>query len=250
MICPKCEFDQPDHHYECLRCGVIFAKLEGKASAPPVSFVSMDDDWEEPRSVLKELLLPVDQDPNPLALFGRAVLLAVLTIWGCHFIFASIESNTVGKSFLHLVNLPFHEAGHLIFSPFGKFVSTLGGSLFQLIMPAVCMGVLLIKTRDPFGAAAAQWWLGESFMDIAPYINDARALKLTLLGGITGKDAVDYHDWEYLLRKTGLLQLDHALAYLAQGTGILLMLCALTWMAMNVWMQFKTYRKGSQFKRA
>ncbi len=227
MICPKCDFDQPGAQAECLRCGVIFAKLSDSTLTPPIPSFVIDQDWEQPRSVLKELLLPIDNEPNPFVLLGRTVLLAILTVWGCHFIFASIDANTVGKSFLHLVNLPFHEAGHIIFSPFGKFIQTLGGSLFQLIMPAICMGTLLIKTRDPFGAAAVQWWLGESFMDLAPYINDARALKLTLLGGITGKDAVDYHDWEYLLRKTGLLQLDHFLAYISQGTGIVLMLCAL-----------------------
>jgi hypothetical protein len=75
----------------------------------------------------------------------------------------------------------------------------------------------------------ALWWLAQNFMDIAPYINDARALDLVLLGGFTGKDVADYHDWEYILGKLGLLRFDHFLANLAQFTGILLMITALVW---------------------
>ena len=191
---------------------------------------------------VKDHLLPVPGEPNPLIITGRGVLLVVLTIWSFSFLFASIESNVVGHSFLHMVNLPFHEAGHIIFSPFGRFIKVLGGTLGQLLMPTICLVVLLLRTRDAFGAAVAQWWLAESFVDIAPYINDARALKLILLGGVTGRDVADYHDWEYLLGKLGLLKMDHAIAYLAQGVGIILMLAALLWAAANVWVQFKAYR--------
>lgn len=120
----------------------------------------------------------------------------------------------------------------------------MGGTLGQLLMPAVCAGVLLVRTRDAFGAAVALWWLAESFMDIASYINDARALELILLGGVTGNDVVDYHDWEYILRKLGLLEMDHALAWAAQITGIVLMLSALCWAAANLWAQWRAYRES------
>ena len=43
-------------------------------------------------------------------------------------------------------------------------------------MPFVCLGIFLIKTRDPFGPSVALWRTAESFMDIAPYIDDARAM--------------------------------------------------------------------------
>jgi hypothetical protein len=88
----------------------------------------------------------------------------------------------------------------------------------------------------------AQWWLAESFMDIAPYINDARALNLILLGGVTGKDVEDYHDWEVILRKLGLLSMDHTLALMSQIIGILLMVVALMWAVTNLWIQFNTWR--------
>lgn len=39
MICPKCEFEQPDGRAECLRCGVVFAKVReaGASEKPPAS---------------------------------------------------------------------------------------------------------------------------------------------------------------------------------------------------------------------
>ena len=246
MICPKCGFEQRPAGEECLRCGVIFSKLNTR---PPIE-PRFDEHVDRPdaaalgqRAAVMDLLLPLPAEPNLLVVAGRGVLWLVLIFWSFSFLFASIQSNAAGHSILHLVNLPFHEAGHIIFSPLGRFIQVLGGTLGQLLMPAVCLVVLLIRTRDAFGAAVAQWWLAESFMDIAPYINDARALNLILLGGVTGKDVEDYHDWEYLLRHMGLLRWDHALALLAQGIGIVLMVTALAWAAANLWVQFKAGRK-------
>jgi len=128
------------------------------------------------------------------------------------------------QSFMHLVNLPFHEAGHIVFRPFGEFITSLGGSLGQILMPLICLSVLLIKTRDTFGASIAMWWLGESFIDMAPYINDARALQLPLLGGNTGASApYGFHDWQFILNESGLLERDHLIASLSFSVGVILM---------------------------
>jgi hypothetical protein len=90
------------------------------------------------------------------------------------------------------------------------------------------MFTLLLKTRDPYGAALGLWWLGENFLDIAPYINDARAGQLPLLGGNFGESSpYGFHDWEYLLTESGLLRHDHLLARLSHLTGTLLMVTAL-----------------------
>lgn len=45
------------------------------------------------------------------------------------------------------VNLVIHEAGHLIFSPFGEFMMIAGGSLFQVIMPALFVGYFLYHRK-------------------------------------------------------------------------------------------------------
>ena len=130
---------------------------------------------------------------------------------------------------MHLINLPFHEAGHILFRIFGQFMMTLGGSLTQCLVPLICLLAFLVKTRDPFAASVSLWWLGENLIDLAPYINDARALKLMLLGGVTGRDVEDYHDWEFILRKIGLLEYDHLIAKTAHVIGALFMICALLW---------------------
>ena len=43
-----------------------------------------------------------------------------MIVWGVVLMSASIESNDVAQSFWHVVNLPFHEAGHVVFRAFGE----------------------------------------------------------------------------------------------------------------------------------
>ncbi len=188
---------------------------------------------------IKNFFLYVEPEVNPFYFGGRVLIFLVIFIWGWKFILASIESNYTGMSFMHLVNLPFHEAGHIIFRPFGQFMSVLGGSLLQLLIPLICLIVFIVKTRDTFAASVSLWWFGESFMDLAPYINDARDLRLILLGGVTGRDVPDYHDWEFILRKLGLLQYDHLLANIAYKTGILLMMITFIWAGYILFKQFR-----------
>lgn len=176
----------------------------------------------------KEWLIESDQDNNPLTLIGRGLVFLLLLWWGWTFITTPLETNDTGESFLHLINLPFHEAGHIMFMPFGRFMMFLGGSLGQILMPIVCLVTFLVKTRDPFGASVALWWTAENFMDVAPYINDARALDLLLLGGVTGKET-DGHDWENILGILGWLPYDHRIAHLSYNLGILLMLVSFLW---------------------
>lgn len=234
MICPRCQLDQPDGATECARCGVIFARLHGRApilapvlpAGTPASAASEDPPLSE---WLPELLFEVPDRVPPAAFAGRALLAVFLLLWGCRFLVSSVADDYVARSFLHLVNLPFHEAGHVVFSFFGDFLHALGGTLGQLLIPAICLGAFLLYTRDPFGAAVALWWLAENFMDIAPYIADARSGELLLLGGVTGKDVPGYHDWENILGDLGLLRWDHALGALSYAWGRVLMLAAFAW---------------------
>lgn len=176
-------------------------------------------------------MLTTEESVNPFYFAGRVLVFVLLALWGWRFMTTPLETNYTGESFLHLVNLPFHEAGHLLFMPFGRFMTILGGSLGQILMPLVCLGTFLLKTRDPFGGSVALWWTAENFMDVAPYINDARAMDLLLLGGFTGKE-VDAHDWNNLLTMLGWLPYDHSLAKLSYGIGTVLMLLALAWGAL------------------
>ena len=177
---------------------------------------------------MKEWFIESDQADEAVTFAGRVLVLLLLLWCGWRFITTPLESNYTGESFLHLINLPFHEAGHLLFMPFGRFMMFLGGTLGQILMPVICLATFLIKTRDPFGASVALWWTAENFMDVAPYINDARALNLMLLGGVTGKET-DGHDWENILSMLGWLQYDHRIAQLSYNLGIVLMLASFAW---------------------
>lgn len=98
------------------------------------------------------------------------------------------------------VNLVIHEAGHLVFSPFGEFVMIAGGSLFQIIMPALFVGYFCYH-RKFYSAALVLFWVGQSVLNVSVYAGDAVALQLPLLGG---QDTM--HDWNYLLDSLGLLR--------------------------------------------
>ncbi len=185
-VCPKCHADRSEDETECMKCGIIFAKyrplpvrlsdaLAGARAEPAGS----ESSWWV---TAKQWLIETDVATDSMTLYGRAIVFLGLLWWGRIFIMTPLETNYTGESFLHLINLPFHEAGHLIFSPFGRFMMILGGSLGQVLMPLICLGTFLIKTRDPFGASVALWWTAESIMDVAPYINDARDMELISTG--------------------------------------------------------------------
>jgi hypothetical protein len=110
------------------------------------------------------------------------------------------------------VNLVIHEAGHLIFSPFGEFMMIAGGSLFQVIMPALFVGYFCYQGKY-YSAALVLFWVGESILNVSVYAGDSQAMLLPLLGG---QDSL--HDWNYLL---GSLNLLSATAKIAGGIRLL-----------------------------
>ena len=162
--------------------------------------------------------------------------------WGWAFV-SQPMGTVVLDSFLHGVDLVFHEAGHILFIPLGRFMTSLGGSLMQLIVPVACGVAFLWQNRDSFGASLAVWWFGQNLLDLAPYIADARALELVLLGGFTGRE-VEGHDWEAILGTLGWLQYDRTLGAAAHGTGVVVMVVALLWGAAVVaWQAQQIHRK-------
>jgi hypothetical protein len=246
MLCPKCGFAQTDGNSECVRCGIIFSKYftarEAAAGASARAGGSLRLEKEKSSADLWNsllyLLFRVDEDVNVFYFAGRVIVLALLLFYFLKYLFTPLKMAYSVMPFMHLINLPFHEAGHIIFSPFGRFVMFLGGTLGQVLIPLTCTVALLLTSGQNFGAAASLWWCGQNFLDVAPYINDARALNLILLGGVTGKET-DGHDWENILRTLGWLKHDHLLAKLAYATGLALMILALAWGGYLLYRQFK-----------
>ena len=171
---------------------------------------------------------------------ARGFLLALLAVWSWRFATHPLDAAFVGDSFLHLINLPFHEAGHIFFAPFGSFMMSLGGSLTQVLIPVVC-AVAFVRKEDRFGAAVAVWWAGQNLVDLGPYIADARSLSIVLLGGRTGAE-VEGHDWEAILTTLGWMHRDRQIAMFAHMLGSAAMAASL---AAGAWITWRDYRSSS-----
>lgn len=165
------------------------------------------------------------------ARWGRIALIVGLAYWTWQFARTPLSDDAM-DAFLHLPDLVFHEAGHLIFSPLGEFMTVLGGSLMQVLIPIVA-AIAFVKQEQPFGVAICVWWAGQNLVDLAPYIADARSLQLMLLGGKTGAE-VEGHDWEFILARLRLLHLDQAIGRVAHATGIVIMIGSLAFASRTV----------------
>ena len=65
---------------------------------------------------------------------GRAALWLALAIWTISLLRTPLPA--LGGSFIHLINLVFHEAGHILFAPFGSFMMSLAAAS-PVIVPCV-----------------------------------------------------------------------------------------------------------------
>ena len=161
-------------------------------------------------------------------LLGRAAgLLALLVL------FVMLLARGFGLSsggvlwFIHLVDLVFHEAGHPIFGILGRFPGALGGSLNQVLVPAICV-VAFLRTRQPASAAVALFWTGQSLTDVAVYAADGRDMKLPLLAeGLT-------HDWNWILSELSLRNQAAPIGRAVFLAGVSILLAALGLLAVDL----------------
>ncbi len=169
---------------------------------------------------------------EPTSFKVKCVVYVVFVIWGLSFLDQNnFEENPYGVSTFLIggANLAFHEAGHFIFMIFGyELLLVAGGSLMQCIVPLVVV-VQFLRQKDNFESSIALWWLGQNFLDVAPYIYDAWDKKLTLLGGHTGQDDPDSHDWHFILSETGYLQKYDEIAYFMVRMGTFTLFLSFVW---------------------
>ena len=258
QICPKCgykrEEDDTASEDQCPKCGIVFSKwlkMQLKPLPPVDSAPSNTARFNVVRAGgwawLKSKLFHAEPDTDAITVYGRLAVLLVAVAWGMKFILAdyavlSAGSPEISDPIMSRVNLVFHEAGHVIFSPFGEVMAVLGGSIGQLLMPLIVCLAFLLRYNNPFGASIGLWWLGQSAMDLAPYIADARAKQMILLGGVTGRDSPGYHDWANILGRQGWMRYDHQIAAAVDFTGEALMVLSFVWGAYLVWTQFRRLR--------
>jgi len=247
--CPKCGHAAGAVKEACPACGIIYAKwLKRQLGVTPAGTVSGGNAADDGTGVMTWLLghlLHTELKVNPFIFWGRAVVFVVMVVWGWKFLRLDYvqDFSAIGNSFMHLPNLVFHEAGHVLFRPFGWFMTILGGSLGQLLMPGLLVGLFVFKYHNPFGGAVCTWWLGQSSMDLAPYIDDALDQKLVLLGGRTGADAPGNHDWNNILGDLNMLEKHRHFADIADTGGKLLIVLALIWGGILLYRQYRNLEK-------
>ncbi|UCH82282.1 MAG: hypothetical protein JSW20_06515 [Nitrospiraceae bacterium] len=184
--CPKCGYLHQGHT-ECMKCGIVFAKYDADQSGAVHNTTD---------SNLKTNIDATDRCIN------RAKKFIIICLMSFFFFYMVIKRNA--WCFLDYVNLPFHESGHILFSPFGETAQFLGGTIGQLIWPFILI-IYFIRRKEWLSAWFCLFWFGENFLNISKYVADARAMVLPLVGG-------GIHDWNVLLGRWGLLRHDHAIA--------------------------------------
>jgi len=146
----------------------------------------------------------------------RWVIMAALVPYAFWLIFA------YDYHFIDHVNLVFHEAGHVIFTPFGQTMHFLGGTIGQLFFP-VAVAVNFWRQDQRFEAGLGGVWFAESGMYAAHYMGDAQARVLPLVGG-------GIHDWHFLFSRWGVLAHAERIAGFFHFMACLLLVASLIFM--------------------
>jgi len=253
--CPKCKATldpgDADARERCPACGLVFAKYlqaraGGTAPAPAAHSEPAAEPGDGPTLLGRLLYVPARIDR--MSLYGRCAAYLFFFVWGWRLYAMDIADAGINASFMHLIVLPLHEAGHLLFIPFGRFMTILGGSLMQVMLPLVLMASFVFgfggSRRDNVAASLMLWWAAMSLIDLAPYIWDAFDPKMMLLGGQTGAES-DGHDWQNMLGDLGLIKRAHLIAGIAHNLGLVVMLAACAWGAALLYLQVKRRDRGS-----
>ena len=141
------------------------------------------------------------------------------------------------QSIFKPLNLGIHELGHLIFSPFGKFLTVAGGTIAQCLVPLISF-FMFYKQSDFFAISVSFCWMGTNLFSIAGYMADARKMALPLVTPFGGEEII--HDWNYLLGKLGLLNSDTVLGGFVEVSAILNMVIGLVF---GAWLILKMFKK-------
>ena len=233
--CPKCgcELDKPmPLSSACPACGIYFFKYMNSASGifPVRNIEQALDESEHGFALLRPL-----ERMDAASFYGRCAALVLLALWSWFLIAYDYRYAEINGSFMHSILLPIHEAGHVLFMPFGEFLMILGGSVFQLMVPLGISIAFYWKQRDNFGAAMGAWWAGVSLVDLSAYIYDSLHPQMIMVGGHTGETGP--HDWIYLLGSFGQLPHAQGIGAFVHACGALFMIVALLWGAMVLWRQ-------------
>jgi hypothetical protein len=171
------------------------------------------------------------KDVHGYTVVGWSILLLVCLLWT----YPLLSENNPWIP-LDYTNFVIHEMGHLLLFWAAEFVVIIGGSLFQLLVPFLIGGYFLVR-RSLYAVGFFVFWLGDSMINLAAYIADARAQVLPIVGG--------RHDWNWILGQLGQLHNDLAIAgvvYFLGRLSVLIGLAVMIWMIVYAWREIRRYR--------
>lgn len=169
---------------------------------------------------------------QPLArwqyLAWMAVYVLLLLFLAAHFSGLTLLDNA------HLVT---HEAGHLLFGWLGETLGLWGGTIFQLLVPAL-LAIAFVVRRELPGVVFCSIALFHSLTGVATYMSDALRRELPLVTVGAPADEAQ-HDWVRIFGSLGVLphaiQIGNTVRLLAWA-GLVLTL---------VWFSYRYYRLQS-----
>lgn len=235
--CPKCGYKPPAPLPEsepCPSCGIYIDKWRETRHATAPMKAQEESYPMENEGFISSLMQPMEK-MDTASFYGRCIALLLIACWSWYLVGYDYRYAEINGSFMHNILLPIHEAGHVIFSLFGEFLTILGGSFFQLALPFGISIAFVWVNRDNFGASVGLWWTGVSLIDLSPYIYDALHPQMILLGGSTGEDGP--HDWIYLLTAIGQLRNAQLWGAFAHFIGSMVVIAALVWASVLLWRQ-------------
>lgn len=131
--------------------------------------------------------------------------------------------------FIDNFNLMIHEFGHMFFSVLGNTVGLWGGTIMQLLLPAILIWYFYSK-QDKIGIYFSTYLLGENFLNVSRYVADAQEMALPLFspGAIDDENVI--HDWNAILSSLNLLQYDDIIAFWIAFLGWIIIIFSMVWL--------------------
>ena len=176
-------------------------------STPPGTFSRTSFESQDP----VERWLPFAVRLIPLTLCALLLWQAADTTWS----FPPRRSPFLYGQWYVWIITPLHEAGHLLFAPFGRIFTIAGGSFWQVAIPLI-MAIVAVRQRS-YWTSVYVALAGVHLVALNPYIYDAPYRSLPLLGG-----RKEGHDWYNLLIHWQNLDAAEDLAMAAYIVGILI----------------------------
>ncbi len=160
---------------------------------------------------------------------GWAVFYALLLFY--------LGMNFTEMTLLDNIHLPIHEGGHLLFGWLGETLGLWGGTLLQLLVPAL-LAVSFAARRELPGTTFCALGFFHSLTGVATYMIDALRLELPLVtvGAIADESQ---HDWVNIFTRLGVLPHANQIGNTVRVMAWAGMLGAVAWFSWRYYRQSK-----------